>query len=206
LNCADCYTRGALDPFAQPLYEKIIGPLNYTVSVFLPVLYIISMFFSLKTHYAFIESEEKAIHAMLHKIAINQEPEPAVGTSDHAFGKRVRYSNSASLLFETVEDHEQLRSEPADADGPRETIWSKKVCIFVLISSLGLFGAITEKVAQSIPLAIQNFSFTAQFTAVTILSWAPAVPDLVLAILFARQNDISAAIDVGISACLTITM
>jgi Ca2+/H+ antiporter len=205
LNCADCYTRGALNPFAQPLYESIIDPLNYTVSVFLPVLYIIGMFFSLKTHYRFID-QENAIHAMLHKTAINQEPEPAVGTNAHAFGKRVRHSNSVSILFENVEDHDHLRSESTDSDGPRETLWSKKFCMFVLISSLALFGAIIEKVAQSIPSAIQNFNFTAQFSAVTILSWAPAVPDLVLAILFARQNDVSAAIDVGVSACLTITM
>ncbi len=32
------------------------------------------------------------------------------------------------------------------------------------------------------------------------------MPDLVLAILFALKNDISAAIDVGLAAALTVTM
>jgi Ca2+/H+ antiporter len=44
------------------------------------------------------------------------------------------------------------------------------------------------------------------FAAVSVLSWAPGIPDLILAVLFAWQNDISAAIDVGLAAALTVTM
>jgi hypothetical protein len=63
-----------------------------------------------------------------------------------------------------------------------------------------------SQVAESIPLAIQRFKFSSAFSAVSILSWAPGIPDLVLAVLFACQNDISAAIDVGLAAATTTTM
>jgi len=62
------------------------------------------------------------------------------------------------------------------------------------------------QVAEAIPLALRRFGFTTSFSAVSILSWAPGMPDLVLAVLFALQNDVSAAIDVGLAAALTVTM
>ena len=107
----------------------------------------------------------------------------------------------------------------------QDTLWSKKVCVCVFVVSLVLFALIIEKVLQllrrqlscvrvtpfhqvadSIPLALRQFQMSNAFAAVSILSWAPGISDLILAILFACQNDISAAIDVGLAAALTVTM
>ena len=63
-----------------------------------------------------------------------------------------------------------------------------------------------SQVAEATPLALRRFGFTTSFSADAILSLASGMPDLVLAILFALQNDISAAIDVGLAAALTVTM
>jgi Ca2+/H+ antiporter len=69
------------------------------------------------------------------------------------------------------------------------------VCVYAL-----------SQVAESVPLTLKRFGFTTSFSSVSFLSWAPGMPDLVLAILFALQNDISAAIDVGLAAALTVSM
>lgn len=63
-----------------------------------------------------------------------------------------------------------------------------------------------RQVAESIPLTLQQLQMSNAFAAVSVLSWAPGIPDLILAVLFAWQNDISAAIDVGLAAALTVTM
>jgi hypothetical protein len=63
-----------------------------------------------------------------------------------------------------------------------------------------------RQVAECIPLTLQQFSMSNAFAASSVLSWAPGIPDLILAVLFACQNDISAAIDVGLAAVLTVTM
>ncbi len=111
----------------------------------------------------------------------------------------------------------------------KDKLWSKKVCVCVFLVSLVLFALIIEKVqrlsriltlspsyslssdachqvAESIPLTLQQLQMSNAFAAVSVLSWAPGIPDLILAVLFAWQNDISAAIDVGLAAALTVTM
>jgi len=152
------------------------------------------MIFTLRTHYNFIEEEEHLMHDLLHP---DKGSQPHDEGSDHA--------DSIGVHSFAASDEGQITKEAAH-QSKLESIWSKKVCVLVFIASLALFAAMIEKVAESIPKAIKSFGWTNAFTATSIVSWAPAVPDLILAILFARQNDVSAAIDVGLAASLTVTM
>ncbi len=199
LNCADCYINGQIDPDADPLYDKTTRPITLTVSVLLPLLYIVGLVFSLRTHYSLIEEEEHLMHELLH----HQQ-----GSKPHGQGSGSNTDHVESIGVHSfdVEPRDDGQIVKEDAQSKLDSIWSKKVCVLVFISSLVLFGLIIEKVAESIPKAINTFGFSNVFTAASILSWAPGIPDLILAILFARQNDISAAIDVGLAASLTVTM
>lgn len=199
LNCADCYINGQLDPYADPLYDKTTRPITLTVSVFLPLLYIVGMVFSLRTHYSLIEEEEHLLHELLHH---KHDSEP----HSQGSGSNPDHVDSIGVHSFDVEPRDDGIIVKKDAQSKLDSIWSKKVCVLVFISSLVLFGFIIEKVAESIPKAIDTFGFSKVFTAASILTWAPGIPDLVLAVLFARQNDISAAIDVGLAASLTVTM
>ncbi len=166
--------------------------------MFLPLLYIVGLVFSLRTHYSLIEEEEHVLHELLHHQPSLLHSQGSGSNPDHV--------DSIGVHSFDVERRDDGTIVKKDAHSKLDSIWSKKVCVLVFISSLVLFGFIIEKVAESIPQAIKTFGFSNVFTAASILTWAPGIPDLVLAILFARQNDISAAIDVGLAASLTITM
>ena len=76
--------------------------------------------------------------------------------------------------------------------------------LFLTLSTARLMHL--RQVAECIPPTLRQFSMSNAFAASSVLSWAPGIPDLILAVLFACQNDISAAIDVGLAAVLTVTM
>ncbi len=61
LNCRDCYRQGALDASADPIFDETTRPIAIVASVFLPLLYIFGLVFSLNSHYRLIEEEEKLI-------------------------------------------------------------------------------------------------------------------------------------------------
>jgi Ca2+/H+ antiporter len=80
------------------------------------------------------------------------------------------------------------------------------VCLIVCLSVCPFVRPYAlSQVAEATPLALRRFGFTTAFSA-EILAVGSGMPDLVLAILFAFKNDISAAIDVGLAAALTVTM
>ncbi len=61
LNCRDCYRLGVLDTSADPIFDETTRPIAIVASVFLPLLYIFGLVFSLNSHYRLIEEEEKLI-------------------------------------------------------------------------------------------------------------------------------------------------
>jgi hypothetical protein len=61
LNCLDCFRNGAKDASVDPMFGRATRPIVIVASVFLPLLYLCGLVFSLNSHYKLIEEEEKLI-------------------------------------------------------------------------------------------------------------------------------------------------
>ena len=50
LNCSMCATNDLQDLGLDPIYQKYAGPLNYIMAILMPFIFILGVFFSVKTH------------------------------------------------------------------------------------------------------------------------------------------------------------
>ncbi|KAH0791080.1 Sodium/calcium exchanger protein [Histomonas meleagridis] len=59
MNCSMCHSKSLTNIQDDPIYQQYAGKLMYSMSIIMPCIYIIGIFFSLKTHAHIYENEKK---------------------------------------------------------------------------------------------------------------------------------------------------
>jgi Ca2+:H+ antiporter len=160
-------------------FKQNTWPLAILVAVFLPAIYVIGLVFTLRTHSYQVDHEEEAlVHSRL-------LPSPLQDGDAEA----------------------QDRSESAEHDGGHyKSDWSIKFSVFVLISCTSVFAIISENINELLGIALKNLNISPAFAGMTIIAWVPSAAEIVNAVVFAWRNEISLAIEIGMSATVQIAL
>lgn len=101
------------------------------------------------------------------------------------------------MLF-VLKTHASLIYEDNDGEEAHEhPLWSKNRCFFVLIISTVLLGLICEKLVNALEPTLQILGLDESFVGMTILCWIPSVSEIINAIKFALEDNITLSIEVG---------
>ena len=179
VNCRGCsYLPTAV--IEDSNFKDHTWPLTILVAVFLPAIYLIGLIFTLRTHSYQIDHEE-----------------------------------------ETLYNARQLRSQDGDVDvvgqdgsegashdegGHHKSDWSIKFSVLVLVSCTAVFAVISENINELLGVALKNLNISPAFAGMTIIAWVPSAAEIVNAIVFAWRNEISLAIEIGMSATVQIAL
>jgi Ca2+:H+ antiporter len=158
-------------------FKQNTWPLAILVAVFLPAIYVIGLIFTLRTHSYQVDHEEEAL------------------------------VNSRLLPSQDGDAEARDRSESAEHDGGHyKSDWSIKFSVFVLISCTSVFAIISENINELLGIALRNLNISPAFAGMTIIAWVPSAAEIVNAVVFAWRNEISLAIEIGMSATVQIAL
>jgi Ca2+:H+ antiporter len=158
-------------------FRQHTWPLSILVAVFLPAIYIIGLIFTLRTHSYQVHNEEEAL------------------------------SHSRLLLVQDGGTEPRERSESISYDGGHQkSDWSISFSLFVLVSCTAVFAIISENINELLGVALKNLNISPAFAGMTIIAWVPSAAEIVNAVVFAWRNEISLAIEIGMSATVQIAL
>jgi Ca2+:H+ antiporter len=161
----------------DPNFKDNTWPLTILVAVFLPAIYVIGLIFTLRTHSSLVDHEEEAL------------------------------SRARLLPSQDGDSDARDASEGASHDGGHhKSDWSIKFSLFVLISCTSVFAIISENINELLGIALKNLNISPAFAGMTIIAWVPSAAEIVNAIVFAWRNEISLAIEIGMSATVQIAL
>ena len=159
-------------------FKQHTWPLSILVAVFLPAIYVIGLIFTLRTHSYQIDKEEEAL-----------------------FNARLLPSNDGD-----ADARDGSEGASHDEGGHHKSDWSIRFSVFVLISCTAVFAVISENINELLGIALKNLNISPAFAGMTIIAWVPSAAEVVNAIVFAWRNDISLAIEIGMSATVQIAL
>ena len=93
-----------------------------------------------------------------------------------------------------------------DEGGHHKSVWSIRFSVFVLISCTAVFAIISENINELLGIALKNLNISPAFAGMTIIAWVPSAAEIVNAVVFAWRNEISLAIEIGMSATVQIAL
>jgi Ca2+:H+ antiporter len=177
VNCRGCsYLPTAVIDDSN--FKEHTWPLSILVAVFLPAIYVIGLIFTLRTHSSYVDHEEQ-----------NLDAERLLPIQDGG-----------------ADAHDASESVSHDEGGHHKSDWSIKFSVFVLISCTAVFAIISENINELLGIALKNLNISPAFAGMTIIAWVPSAAEIVNAIVFAWRNEISLAIEIGMSATVQIAL
>jgi Ca2+:H+ antiporter len=158
-------------------FKQHTWPLSILVAVFLPAIYLIGLIFTLRTHSYQIDHEEEAL-----------------------FRSRLLPSQDGDV------EAQDMSESSHDEGGHHKSDWSIRFSVFVLISCTAVFAIISENINELLGIALKNLNISPAFAGMTIIAWVPSAAEIVNAVVFAWRNEISLAIEIGMSATVQIAL
>jgi len=110
-------------------------------------------------------------------------------------------------LFYTLVTHKHLFIVEREVSaGPQSHKWPFATALTALVISVGLASFIADLLVQSINPLISNLGLTQQFIGLVIVAVLTNIPENISAIAFARKNNMTLSLEIGMSSALQIAL
>ncbi|XBW38414.1 hypothetical protein QEN19_004002 [Hanseniaspora menglaensis] len=183
---SDCYLQNkplALNSF----YTSKIEPLSFIIAVCLFLVYMMGLWFTLKTH-----------ASMIWSLPISNKEESnfnAMRSNDTATAASVLESSQNSVIHEATE---------AKHDAPN---WSKTKAFSILLTATVLYSIIAEILIHCLDFIIQSFPILKpKFLGVTVFALVPNLTEFLNAYSFARNGNVSLSMEIGSAYVLQVVL
>lgn len=111
-----------------------------------------------------------------------------------------------SLIY-TLVTHKHLFTVERDASAaPQKYKWPLTAAVAVLLIGIGLAGFVSYILVQTIEPLIVNIGFTEGFAGLVIVALLTNIPEHVSAVIFARKNNMTLSLEIGMSSALQIAL
>lgn len=143
-------------------------------------------------------------HASQSSASIHQDPLYHSGLRYIMFftGAFLPLSYFVGLIF-TFKTHTHIfTQEEHDEEGDGSPAWSIKVCVAVLAVSVAMAALVADDIVSQLEHITEIVNIPKPFLGVTIMAVVPSMTELVNAIKFALNNQISLSLEIGSSAAV----
>ena len=199
LNCSLCNSSALADLEKDPVYTKYASPLMYAMAIIMPIIYVIGMVFSLRTHkHIFVtkklSEESKDDHAPKQISNNNQQ---AITTSNDSL--------TSSLL---TNDKDQLDNfeQGENNESGEESQMSTCLAIIILITATVLFSLMAHVMTEKIPQAIDKMGFSQRFVGLVFYTMIPNCAEYMNAVKFALNGNIGLSMELGNQAAMQTSL
>ena len=208
LDCSLCNSSNLVDLEKDPVYTKYASPLMYAMAIIMPIIYVIGMIFSLKTHkHIFVtkkitneddpeENPSKSCNCNCNNINNNNS-----NINDNGNNNNSQNSNDNALssnLLTVDKDNFDLEKEESGEE-PQMKTW---LAITVLITATVLFSIMAHVMTEKIPHAIEKMGFSQRFVGLVFYTLIPNCAEYMNAVKFALNGNIGLSMELGNQAAM----
>eukprot|EP00762_Andalucia_godoyi_P005195 ANDGO_04034.mRNA.1 Putative cation exchanger C521.04c len=194
------------DMTSDPIYENHAKKLLYAVAVLLPLAYVVGLIFTLKTHSHYYQNKEDPIEKEKRRQK-NAKKVTIVMPEDHAAA--AANGTSQSYQVPAALHDEETASEVSEGSAEGEEMlseWSLRKCIIVLVVATASFALVAEALTDSIQPFLDMMGISQRVAGLTIIAIVPNIAELVNAIMFAYNNNITLALEIGNVAAIQVSL
>ncbi|KNE61103.1 calcium/proton exchanger [Allomyces macrogynus ATCC 38327] len=177
------------------VFQEAVLPLSYFCALILPLVYIIGLVFSLKTH------RKHIYNTGARAAAATPVVHPTLPTTAATPSTLMRPPSAAASVAPSAP------SAAAHAAGGHDAPeWSRRVSVLVLILCTISFALIAELLVSTVETVMDGLHLQEKFLGVTLFAIVPSITEFVNAIAFASQNNIALSLEVGSAYAVQVSL
>ncbi|KNE59427.1 calcium/proton exchanger [Allomyces macrogynus ATCC 38327] len=178
------------------VFQEAVLPLSYFCALILPLVYIIGLVFSLKTHRKHIYNT--GARAAAATPVMRPTPPTAAATPSTLMRPPSAAASVAPSAPSTAAAHA--------AGGHDAPEWSRRASVLVLILCTISFSLIAELLVSTVETVMDGLHLQEKFLGVTLFAIVPSITEFVNAIAFASQNNIALSLEVGSAYAVQVSL
>ncbi|EPZ32884.1 hypothetical protein O9G_004769 [Rozella allomycis CSF55] len=182
--CLSCVYEKANSLLEDKFFLESIRPLTYICSIILVLVYLVGLWFTLRTHVTQIYERRSSVIS--------------ARDSTFRFPGNLNENNHSSQNVSPEPDHQ--------GSGHDAPAWSKIKSTIVLLVSTVLFSLLAELLVDSVDSVLKGGVLSERFIGLTLFALVPNVTEFINALAFALNNNISLSLEIGSAYTLQVAL